>query len=907
MGEKIVIGPIDGGLKNNRTAFAIDDDSFPFLVNAYQWRGRVKRKRGTSFLNRLQRIFNSGITFITLNGSGEGNLVTGFSLQPNSSIIPGTVTIVASSGPTVYTDPTLDGFLTPTGTGGVNTINYASGAIVIPSQAGNIITVVFTYYPTLPVLGIRDLVIPTSQFPGNLGFDTTYAYNIPTNFPYAPYDVSFYKNPPANGVTMPGYVAKTTLTPTTWNGNDYQQFWSTNYQGAFWVTNGIANPFNASIIGMQYNLIVTVTVTAGGPPAIVNLQITGHGLVVGDFLFINEVITTTGINLQTGYVIAVIDANNVTVEFPNATIAGNGTGGIAQYLTNRATPGIDSLRWYDGDPSSSSGLGWVNFSPPLSNAIYSIADEPPLIYYLVGAKMIFPFKDRLLFIGPVIQSKSGTPIYLQDTVIYSENGTAFYTSSFTGSVTNATTQFNPLLVPVNQTSSPLAYFEDVTGFGGFVSAGIDQQITTTSPNEDVLIMGFSGSIQTRFVYTGNDILPFNFYIINSELGSSSTFSSITTDEGVLSRGTRGFIKTGQTQAVRIDLDIPDQIFEVQNINNGSERFCAQRDFIKEWIYFTYNSNEFNLKFPNQTLQYNYRDDTWAIFNETYTTYGTFRKTTGYTWATIGTVYPTWNDWTTPWNSGSSNLLQPKVLAGNQQGFLIEREDDTGEANSLAIQNIAGNTVTSPDHSLNVGDYIVINNVIGATGTLVNGLVFSVVNPTQNDFMLNPSINALSYVGAGTIQRMYVPQIQTKQFPTSWGTARKTRLGPQQYLLSKTTNSQITLQIFLSQDEDNPYNNGTIVPVDGSTNNSLIYSSILYTCPESSNLGLTPANTNLQMPTARTQRQIWHRMNTSLIGDTVQIGFTLSDAQMRDPTLTYQFAEIELHSIILDVSSSSLLV
>ena len=58
MGDKIVIGPINKGLKNDRTAFVIDNDSFPALINAYQWRGRVKRKRGTALLNRLTRFFN---------------------------------------------------------------------------------------------------------------------------------------------------------------------------------------------------------------------------------------------------------------------------------------------------------------------------------------------------------------------------------------------------------------------------------------------------------------------------------------------------------------------------------------------------------------------------------------------------------------------------------------------------------------------------------------------------------------------------------------------------------------------------------------------------------------------------------------------------------------------------------
>jgi hypothetical protein len=90
------------------------------------------------------------------------------------------------------------------------------------------------------------------------------------------------------------------------------------------------------------------------------------------------------------------------------------------------------------------------------------------------------------------------------------------------------------------------------------------------------------------------------------------------------------------------------------------------------------------------------------------------------------------------------------------------------------------------------------------------------------------------------------------------------------------------------------------------NNSLIYRDILYTCPESTNLGLTSANVNLNLITASQQQQIWHRMNTSLIGDTVQIGFTMSDSQMRDIEFKNQFVEIELHAFLLSISPSQYL-
>ncbi len=912
MGEKIVVGPINKGLRTGVTPFNIDNDSFPTLINAFQWRGRVKRKRGTSLLGRLTRFFDStslsysATATITLNGAGVGNILTGFGLQANGNIIPGSVEITAP-GPTVYTDPAMDGTLAPSGS-----INYATGVITILAEAGNAVSVNFLYYPNLPVMGLKDLILGVNQFPRTLGFDTKYSYNILTSDPYDIYDVSFYKNPPVDPVLLPGYVPKTVVTPTSWNGQDYQQFWTVNYQNAFWATNGISVPFTTTNVGMQFKVITGITTTAGAPipvggvgtPAIVRITIAGHGLIVGDFIFVNEVEGTTGINWQTGYVINVVDPNIIDVEFPFADIRGAYvSGGIAQYLTNRSDVTKDCIRWYDGDPTDGNvtnptlngNRGWVNFMPPLSLDNFSIADLPPRIYYLVGARMLLPFKDSLLAFGPVVQASTGAPIYLQDTIVYSQNGTPYYTVSYTNAPNPAVDTptnppltppgFVPMLLPINQTATPSAWFEDQTGFGGFISAGIDQPIVTAFPNEDVLIVGFD-RLQTKLVYTGNDIIPFNFFIINSELGSSSTFSGIVMDKGVITRGNRGIVITNQVEAARIDLEIPDQVFQFNLKDNGTERVTAQRDFINEWVYITYLSNQVTYyKFPNQTLLYNYRDSSWAIFNEAYTTYGQFRRISGFIWSTVGRTYPTWQDWNEAWNAGNSTLLQTQMIAGNQQGFVIFRDQGTGEATSLYIQGFSGNVVTSPDHCLNSGDFIIITGIIGTLGAQINGRIFSVASPTKDTFELNPAIGTGTYVGGGVIKRMYVPFIQTKQFPVSWGMARKTRLGPQQYLFSYTDNAQITLLIFLSQDNSFPYNDSLIVPAVGAVNDSLIYSTVLYTCPESTNLGLTPANTNLQMVTANNQDQIWHRMNTSLLGDTVQIGFTLSETQMRSLTAT----------------------
>lgn len=1026
MGEKLVVGPINQGLVNSRTAFVIDNDSFPVLQNAYQWRGRIKRKRGTSFLCRLTRFFDSTDTTYTstpnivLSGS-DGNLVTGYSLEENSSIVPGSVTIIGLTDGTTYTDPAMDGTLLATGgTGQGGTITYSTGAFTITAGGGQNVTASFEYYPSLPVMGIEDFAASDGQFPGTIAFDTKYSYKIQTTSPYSVFAINFYKNPAADGTNLPGYTPKTIWTQTTWNGEDYQQFWTTNFQGALWATNGIEVPFDPTNVGMQFKLITGITIITAGNgttiPAVADLTINAHGLVQGDFIFVNEVGGITGINFQTGYVTSADPqaANLVRVTFPFAILGGAYvSGGIAQYLTNRSDATKDCIRWYDGDPTNDDipttfveGKGWVNFCPPISQLDFSIADLPADQYYLVGCRIILPFKDRLIFMGVVVQSSTGLPIYLQDTVIYSQNGTPYYTSSFTNSpnpaidtITTATTVFNPILTPIVRASAPIiyqtgmapAYFADSTGFGGFITAGLSQPIITASSSEDVLILGFDPSYQVRFVYTGNDIVPFNFYIVNSELGSSSTFSATNLDTGVISRGPRGYIISNQESVQRIDLAIPDEVFEIKLLENGNERVTSQRDFINEWIYFTYPSKHLDFKFPGKTLQYNYRDNSWGIFFETYTTYGMFRRSTGYTWATIGAVYAQWNRWTDPWNAGTSNLLQPEVVAGNQQGFIVVRDEGTNESKSLMITNFSfqvtitnitqaasavvtftgtGNffvgqtvnitdvagmtqinggpytiTVVTPttvtlsvnstaftayasagtltpnqtvycsNHCLNDGDYILITGALGTISTQVNGNVFSIYNVTVDGFALNNlTPTSATYFGEGYITRMYVPLVQSKQFPVAWSLGRKTRIGVQQYLLDRTSVSQISILIFLSQDADNSYNDGPIVPDVNAINNGLIYSQVLYTCPESTNLGLTAANSNqLQLNAissggslSNAQKQIWHRINTSLIGDVIQIGFTMSDAQMRDPDLLNQFAEIVIHGFILDISPSSML-
>lgn len=961
MPDQIYIGNFAKGLKLDRLPFNIDNDAFPTMLNIYSWRGRAKRKRGTSLLGRLtiQVIMVAMPTLPWQDGPltlslDEGNLLVflGLSPTPNAisnvtqatqavvtvignnfsvgqevfivdvngmfeinnnyytivarstntitlnvdttgfpaytlggnvyvangpSIVPGTISLTV--GANTYTEPaTPDGTLigTPAGTG---SINYSTGTIVIIGGGSSTVTGTFSYYPGLPVMGLQDFAVTGTNnlYPLLLAFDTLYSYQInQTSNNLFFYNTTYYKG---------------TNVPFTWSGADYQLFWTTNYSGALWATNGKPG----------LNLVTGTYGMAGSGSTTITFNFKSGGvnfttLVVGDILWFNEWnaggITINGISGTVSDISGAASGNYVVTFLTNQTVSSTG---IAQLLTN-TIPGQDGIKWYDGDPTggtglpTGTGLGWVNFAPPLTASTVSIDNRPPALYYLVGALAILPFKDRLLFFSPIIGTSAGTQFILQDTVLWSWNGTPYYS----------------LPVPDGQTFDKTAYYVDQTGKGGYLPAGLSQPIITVGNNEDVILIGFGGDgRKTRFVYTGNDINPFLFFNINSELPSFSTFSTITLDKGMLDIGQYGIVITDQQSAQRIDLDIPDSVFQIQALQNGVQRVNAARDFFKEWIYFSYPVTTIAYgdgtvaKFPQQTFLFNYRDNTWAIFDESFTRHGRFRHQKKINWTIIGQRYGSWANWREPWNSGANSAMFPSIIAGNAQGYVLIKALGTGEAASgsiAGISNLTGFTqITSTNHCVNLGDYVQILNCIGTIAPNINGQIGKVINLIDaNNFVLDILFPIGIYVGLGTFTRLSQPLLMTKQFPVYWDQGRQVRLSVQKYLMDFTANAQVTINIYLSQDPDDVWNN----PVNNPSTNGLIYSQILFTCPESTNIGLTPANSNLQMPTAAGQYQIWHRLNTSLIGDTFQIGLTLSDTQMRN--LTFATSEITLHGMQLTV-------
>ena len=98
------------------------------------------------------------------------------------------------------------------------------------------------------------------------------------------------------------------------------------------------------------------------------------------------------------------------------------------------------------------------------------------------------------------------------------------------------------------------------------------------------------------MYTGNQVLPFIWQKINTELGAESTFSVVPFDKVILGVGNVGIHACNGANVERIDDKIPDEVFRIHNENEGVQRVYGIRDYDVEMVYWTFPSQEENSTF-----------------------------------------------------------------------------------------------------------------------------------------------------------------------------------------------------------------------------------------------------------------------------------------------------------------------
>ena len=326
----------------------------------------------------------------------------------------------------------------------------------------------------------------------------------------------------------------------------------------------------------------------------------------------------------------------------------------------------DPIRYWDGS-------SWTDFGPAFSSTVATNT--------ILQARVILPFKDRLVLMNIV------------------EN---------TGVAPGTNTQYGNR-IRFSQNGSPVAadaWHEDVAGKGGYIDAPTQEAIVSAEFVRDRLIVFFERSTY-ELVYTGNEILPFRFQKINDVLGVESTFSVVQFDNYLAGVGDVGIHAASSTTVQRIDNKIPDVVSTIANDNNGAKRVHGIRDYYGELVYWGYM--EFSTTFPDRVLLYNYRNNTWAKLDDTFTAFGYFNNQGDRVWQA---ELDAWEMLDVPWSSGVLNKGHLSTIAGNHQGYVhfIDIDKNYNDPSMQVTDVTTPDTLTVYNHNLRAGDYIELENM-----------------------------------------------------------------------------------------------------------------------------------------------------------------------------------------------------
>lgn len=370
--------------------------------------------------------------------------------------------------------------------------------------------------------------------------------------------------------------------------------------------------------------------------------------------------------------------------------------------------------------------------------------------YLFTSRILIPYYGRLVAINCIEGSDRGSAVNISGRARFSQIGS-----------------------PVQQD----AWRSDTFGKGGFIDAPTNEDALGATFYKNTLIVGFERSTW-RLQYVGEYGTPFIWERISSDFGTESSFSPVLFDSGVLSVGDKAIVGSSGQDVQRIDLDIPDTVYKFKNATNGVKRVHGIRDFRKEVVYWCYPdvaTLQPNQNYPNKTLLYNYRNNTWAFFRNNVTCYGNFQYPANITWDRLD-VY--WDSDLVTWDSGIQKEY-PTIACGNQQGFahfygypdaetVVDSTISANDQESLAVKSITISTTVNleiPNHNLLQDEVIYLTGCIytvtatGAAGSNnLNDRVYFVKYVDENNIeigIFDPVTEQLDYEFGGTATGTYL--------------------------------------------------------------------------------------------------------------------------------------------------------
>lgn len=852
------------GLVQQRENFLLPNDGYPTLKNAYVWRERLKRKKGCLLLGRLQRVLDSqslgntiatGIEFNIFNQINLSGTITGIN-QAN----PGEVT--TSSNHLLKNNQ----YVTLSGVGGMIEVNNKTFKI---------------------------LVTAANKF--TIGVDTT-SYNAYTaGGIWETNDISLQPNkvivPGSVSITMPGPIVFTD-------------------QGNGTLTS--ATPGNSGVINYISGNI-TLTTTAGAGVSFVTFSYNPGLPVMG----IRSRELQNSLNDQTlffdqVYCYVFNSGTNQFQEFiPGTTwnMAGEGVDGVSffwstnYWVSQTNIPGTTQplfttsnakLFWETNNtgqfgslqdpPRITDGVSWVDFyddTGPLTFSPWAQIgfNDTPTPIFLTNFLSMLPFRGRLVTFNTWEGTTAGSAANFPNRIRWSTIG-------------------NPFIPYDNGPPAKGSWRDDIRGQGGFLDIPTSEDIVSVGFVRDNLVIYCERSTwQLR--YTGRSIAPFQIERVNSELGGEGPFSAIQFDTSLIGIGDKGIVECDSYKSERIDIKILDFVFEIQNANSGAVRVHGIRDFINRLAYWTIPlSSEYDAMvsdadriYPNIRLIYNYENDSWATFDDTYTALGTFQPQSSRTWLT--TPIP-WIQCNFSW-IGTQARGQPDIVGGNQQGFIEFLDEQTVNDVSLSITNVQANTtlptvITSPNHNLKTGAVIGIRGIIsGSPYDNLNGGIYGIVLGDNSNadpankfrlYLFDPDTGEFStaqldvpdgaYLGGGLIYIRDNFSILSKKF-NFLDDGQSIQMGYLDILMDATEPGEpgaISLFAYLDYNDDQPSNTipNNVLPDSGPPGlPDTFFNSVIPTTPSSlNNVGGT---------------KFWQRVYCSTRSNFLTLEYAFSNAQM----------------------------
>lgn len=416
--------------------------------------------------------------------------------------------------------------------------------------------------------------------------------------------------------------------------------------------------------------------------------------------------------------------------------------------------------------------------------------------------------------------------------------------------------------------------------GGYVDAATEEEIISCEFIKDRLIVYFERSTW-ELAYTGNQVQPFTWQKINTELGSESQMSTVPFDKEVLTMGNTGVHSCNGANVQRIDNKIPQEIFQISNKNIGVQRVAGIRDYFVEMVYWTFPSDNENASdtYPNRVLVFNYQNGSWAFNNDCITAFGYFEQQQAMTWASTTT---TWEEADFTWNSGTTQIQFRQVIAGNQQGytFIIDSETSRNER-AMQITNITYPSANIAqlviiDHTLEVGDFITIENATGINLPIIGSYQVTQVLNANTVNIFAPDVSG-TYLGGGNSARVSRIDIVSKQWNPYAQIDRNVFLQRIDFGVTKTQLGEITVDYSPSTAEISLIEDG-----GAAGTNALMGTSILETSPYPVALA----------PLEQMQERLWHPIYFQSDGTCIQIRMYLSDAQLSNLSTAWSFFELQ---------------